>query len=205
MPKIIDKAQKRKEILQAAMRVFAEKGIQKSKMIDIANRAKIGKGTIYEYFDSKEGIFKEAYLAHFKEIEERIFQIMRSGDTALHKIHNLTKTVLTDFFSENSELAGIMMDFWAEGIRTKDEEILDVINLKEMYAVFRNILIEVLQQGIDEGSFREMDKKAVASAVIGSFDGLLLQWTLDRNIFDLQSVTDEWLNVLINGIKNNGD
>ena len=201
MPKIVDKAQKKNEILQAAIQVFAEKGIQKSKMIDIAKRAKIGKGTIYEYFESKEGIFKEAYLSHFKGIEERIFQITQSDDAAVVKINNLTKSILIDFFSDNIEFAAIMMDFWAEGIRSKDEDILDVINLKEMYAFFRNVLIVILQQGIDENSFRKMDKNAVASAIIGSFDGLLLQWILNKDVLDLKAVTDEWLNVLINGIK----
>lgn len=201
MPKIVDKAQKKNEILQAAIQVFAEKGIQKSKMIDIAKRAKIGKGTIYEYFESKEGIFKEAYLSHFKGIEERIFQITQSDDAAVVKINSLTKSILIDFFSDNIEFAAIMMDFWAEGIRSKDEDILDVINLKEMYAFFRNVLIVILQQGIDENSFRKMDKNAVASAIIGSFDGLLLQWILNKDVLDLKAVTDEWLNVLINGIK----
>ncbi len=201
MPRIVDKAQKKNEILQAAIQVFAEKGIQKSKMIDIAKRAKIGKGTIYEYFESKEGIFKEAYLSHFKGIEERIFQITQSDDAAVVKINSLTKSILIDFFSDNIEFAAIMMDFWAEGIRSKDEDILDVINLKEMYAFFRNVLIVILQQGIDENSFRKMDKNAVASAIIGSFDGLLLQWILNKDVLDLKAVTDEWLNVLINGIK----
>ncbi len=201
MPRIVDKERKKKEILQAAVLVFAEKGIQKSKMIDIARQAKIGKGTIYEYFESKEDVFKEAYLSHFKEIEERIFQITRSDEQALLKIQNLTKSILMDFFANNMDFAGIMMDFWAEGIRSKDKEILAVINLKEMYALFREVLISVLQQGIDEGTFREMDKNVVASAIIGSFDGLLLQWILDKDVFDLQTVVDEWLKVLINGIK----
>ena len=201
MPRIVDKEQKKKEILQAAVLVFAEKGIQKSKMIDIARQAKIGKGTIYEYFESKEDVFKEAYLSHFKEIEERIFQIAQSEERALLKIKNLTKSILINFFSHNMDFAGIMMDFWAEGIRTKDKEILAVINLKEMYALFREVLISVLQQGIDEGTFREMDKNVVASAIIGSFDGLLLQWILDKDVFNLQTVVDEWLEVLINGIK----
>ena len=61
MPKIVDKAAKKNEILLAAMRLFAEKGVVNSKMADIAIAAGIGKGTIYEYFRSKEEIFGEAF------------------------------------------------------------------------------------------------------------------------------------------------
>ena len=41
------------------MQVFAKKGVAKTKMIDIATIARVGKGTIYEYFASKEDIFRE--------------------------------------------------------------------------------------------------------------------------------------------------
>ncbi|RMF59539.1 MAG: TetR/AcrR family transcriptional regulator, partial [Calditrichaeota bacterium] len=47
-PKVVDKTAKRQEILDAALRVFARKGFKNTKMIDIAEEARIGKGTIYE-------------------------------------------------------------------------------------------------------------------------------------------------------------
>ena len=60
-PKIIDKEAKKAEILQAAMQVFSRKGVAKTRMADIAVAAGIGKGTIYEYFRSKEEIFAAAF------------------------------------------------------------------------------------------------------------------------------------------------
>jgi AcrR family transcriptional regulator len=61
-----------KEILDAALAVFAEKGFAAARMDDIAVRARVSKGTIYLYFPSKEAIFKALVqevagpqLAHF--------------------------------------------------------------------------------------------------------------------------------------------
>ena len=201
MPKIVNKEQKKMEILQSAIYVFAEKGIQKTKMIDIAEKAGIGKGTIYEYFDSKENIFEEAFHSHFGQMELQVTQLAESSSDAVTKLKILMRTTLVDFFIEHGEFAGIMMDFWAEGIRQKDENILGIVNLKDMYTMFRGVVSDILQQGIDEGVFKTMNKFAVASAIIGSFDGLLLQWIVDREAINLDSLTNELLSVLIGGLK----
>src|SRR5215469_12027017 len=46
------------EILDAALKVFAEKGFAGARMEDIASRAGVTKGTIYLYFENKEAVFK---------------------------------------------------------------------------------------------------------------------------------------------------
>ncbi len=61
MPKIVDKEAKRKKILEASMRVFAKKGVENTKMKDIAKSAGIGKGTIYEYFNSRDEILQKSF------------------------------------------------------------------------------------------------------------------------------------------------
>lgn len=69
MPKIIDNEARKQDIIQAAMKVFAQKGFANTKMADIADRAKIGNGTIYEYFENKDEIF-EFVFTHFMESME---------------------------------------------------------------------------------------------------------------------------------------
>lgn len=55
------KPDKRELILQAAAQVFGEKGFHTATVEEIAKRAGVGKGTIYQYFDSKEEIFNELH------------------------------------------------------------------------------------------------------------------------------------------------
>ena len=81
MPKIVDKEAKKLAILHAAMHVFARQGVVKTKMIDIARYAGIGKGTIYEYFRSKEEIFNSAFQYFFEDVEQALQQVVASkGD-----------------------------------------------------------------------------------------------------------------------------
>ena len=56
--------------MDAALSVFLQNGYEKTKIIDIAQRAGIGKGTVYEYFDSKETLFQcllNSYCQYYKE------------------------------------------------------------------------------------------------------------------------------------------
>ena len=57
MPKIVDREEKRDSLVKAAASVFASQGFSRARIADIAEAADVGKGTIYEYFDSKEELF----------------------------------------------------------------------------------------------------------------------------------------------------
>jgi len=52
-----EKTNKRNQIIEAAAQVFARSGYSNAVVADIALQANIGKGTIYEYFNSKEDLF----------------------------------------------------------------------------------------------------------------------------------------------------
>ncbi len=69
----VDKEEKRKEILKAALVVFSQKGFHKTSMNDIAQKAEIGKGTLYDYFKSKDELFLSLLDFIFSEFFEKFF------------------------------------------------------------------------------------------------------------------------------------
>ena len=201
MPKIVDKEAKKMDILHVAMRVFARKGVVKTKMIDIATEAGIGKGTIYEYFHSKEDIFVTSFTYFFESMESNIGQAMSSENDPIKQLRLLAEISLESILHGGEEYADIMMDFWAEGVRNKNQEFLERIDLKGIYSEYRNIVKGILQNGIDQGVFRNIDPKTAASVFIGVFDGIMLQWIMDRRAINLNKVIDFLLDGFINGIK----
>jgi AcrR family transcriptional regulator len=72
MPAIVDRVAKRAEIVRHAADVFARHGYHATKMQDIATKADIGKGTIYEYFQTKEELFLAIYDSWMTEYEQTI-------------------------------------------------------------------------------------------------------------------------------------
>lgn len=74
-PKIVDREAKRQAILAAAIAVFAEKGYHSTKMADIARKAEMGKGTLYEYFRTKEELPKSIFGLMVQEFDQQISQL----------------------------------------------------------------------------------------------------------------------------------
>ncbi len=201
-PKLVDKAEKKQVILKAAMRIFAQNGVVKTKMADIAIAAGIGKGTIYEYFRSKEDIFAEAYSHIFMETENGIAEILESALQPEEKLRGLMRVTLEKFLVEDGgEFAGIMMSFWSEGIRNKNERIMEIIDLKKVYSEFRTMISGILREGINKGEFRDMDPHITASVIIGAMDGILLQYVMDRSAFSPEKAIAALLENYLNGIK----
>jgi AcrR family transcriptional regulator len=69
------KTDKRDEIVRAALELIAEQGFHGAPMAMIAERAGVGAGTIYRYFENKDVLIKEL----FRELEERIYPSLLSG------------------------------------------------------------------------------------------------------------------------------
>ena len=105
------------------------------------------------------------------------------------------------FIEESADFAGIMMDFWAEGIRNKDEKILGTINLEQIYTEYRSLISGILNDGIQKGVFRPVDTASLAAIIIAALDGVMLQWIMTPELIDMKKITDVLIDGLMNGIR----
>lgn len=80
MPKIVNTDEKKREIAKVALENFLERGYQKTTIQSIALSSKMGRSTIYQYFDNKEAIFFEVVRCFFSEIEERLEDIKENRE-----------------------------------------------------------------------------------------------------------------------------
>ncbi len=78
----MDKAQRRLDVLNAALDVFFEKGFAAARMDEIAKRAGVSKGTVYLYFPSKEALFEAQITAIAQPRAMQIEQILSTAKTA---------------------------------------------------------------------------------------------------------------------------
>ncbi|MEO1223989.1 MAG: TetR/AcrR family transcriptional regulator [Pseudomonadota bacterium] len=72
MPKIVNKEERRHDILEAAMGVFADKGYHAASVKDVAEAAGLAKGTIYIYFESKDAMTIAIVDRHFAGLMKQI-------------------------------------------------------------------------------------------------------------------------------------
>ncbi len=199
-PKAIDKGAKKQAILEAAMKVFAQKGFARTRMSEIALQAGIGKGTIYEYFRSKDQIFHEAFHYFIADIEAAYSQIITEKSDAIEKLSAMIEVSINSFLAAG-DFGGILMDFWADGIRHHQQgEMEQVFNLKAVYQTYRRLVAKVIDEGIARGQFRETDSQVAASILLGCFDGIMLQYILDPEVLDMRKASTSITQLFLSGL-----
>ena len=123
------------------------------------------------------------------------------SDNPEEQLQILIRSSLGSFFESHADFAIIMLDFWAEGIRTKDDTIDEALNLKQVYRMYRGMIVKIIEAGITQGIFRNVNAVANASYLIAAMDGLMLQWVMEPEIFDIDEVIDAICDVTLKGLR----
>jgi AcrR family transcriptional regulator len=166
-----------KQILDAALAVFAERGLAAARLEDIAKLAGVSKGTIYLYFANKEELFRGVVRATVIEFIER-------GEAAFEQHRDPIRA----------------LDLWIEGhwgwIRSStfpamhrlvNSELRDFPDLQAFYATevvgrAQRLVREILERGMETGVFRRMDAD-VASRMLSALFVTHGTWYHQKNSF----------------------
>ncbi|NOY60883.1 MAG: TetR family transcriptional regulator [Calditrichaeota bacterium] len=152
----------RKQLLEAAVRVFSEKGYAATRLSDIGEEAGVTRGAIYWHFGNK----KELFAALFKERVDPFFkfikEILNEDFGPLDKIQKILTVFFERFRCDRDFLANQHLDFIEMKIRNEVPEIRTF--MKEREDKFYEILVDVVNAGIELGEIRkDVDPDAVTS------------------------------------------
>ena len=112
------RGEKRPLILRAATEVFAEQGFNSVTVAAIADRAGIGKGTVYEYFSSKDELLFAVFEWMNEGIFDRIHGLIEVGGTTLERLRGLLD-LGAEITREQLEMQAVVLDFWSASRGTK--------------------------------------------------------------------------------------
>ncbi len=182
MPAIVDKAAKRAQIVLHAAEVFSQTGYHTTKMADIAQAAGIGKGTIYEYFATKEQLFLAVYDAWMSQYELIVRQRVDEASDALSKVDAVRDSAV-EFYESRAAQAPLLLEFWAHALRTDNPAFLERINATREF--LRSIGRQLTHELVRAGWFRDVDVNAFTDLEAGMSDGIFLTWVLEGRGFPL--------------------
>jgi AcrR family transcriptional regulator len=195
-----------RQILQAALEVFGQRGLAAARLDDIARHAGLSKGTIYLYFDNKEDLFREMVRQVIvSQIEDREREIGTTTGSATD--------ALIQFMHQY--WAFIRSEQFAPLFRLIHAEIRNFPDLATFYAdevISRGhrLIGSLIQRGIDAGEFRPVDP-AVAARMLMAPLVMHGVWCGHRECFspvakksDAQ-VLDEIIDFYLNAIRARGD
>jgi len=167
-----EKDQRRSAILNAARKLFFEKGFRYVTVENIARKAELSKGSIYLYFRSKEEIYTQILLNDIDKFNKKSSLIFQNGKSAAELVMDFA-FIYVDFFLNDRELFRIMMTFM---LHTEDMNLAETVN-QHIIEVTNNtvkIIETILQQGIEKGEFpSDINLRLSRNAMWGLLNGII--------------------------------
>lgn len=168
----IAQEEKRRVILDAAVRVFARKGYHGSRVGDIAEEAGIAHGLLYHYFASKEEVLATVFRENWGRLLEAFHQVEASGEPALEQLRRVAKILLRSW-RDDPDLVRVMVREVARSPHLQQQ----VGEIREAFLVIQRIV----ERGQAEGAFRgELDPRLVSWIFYGALEELLTGWVLGQ-------------------------
>jgi AcrR family transcriptional regulator len=194
-----DRGDKRPRLVRAASEVFAVKGYASTRVADIAERAGIGKGTVYEYFSSKEALLFAVFESINEDITARMNAVLADDRSAREQLVNLLR-LGAEIIAEQVKLQPVVLDFWAAS-RGSAFEAQHHTAVVASYTSYRDRIADFIRGGQRRGEFRdEVDVDALAVLVVATMDGLGIQLYFDNSI-DPRRVTEAFGQLLYEGLR----
>jgi len=162
-----------KQIYKAALKVFSKYGYYKSDMDLIAQKAKIGKGTVYRYFKSKKNLFISLAEWGLNQLKDEILTNIEGIEDEVEKIN----TALEVYFNFYKTKKGFYRVLIYEKYNFMDEIAR---KYKETYFAHLHIIENVFQQGIQKGVFKNINTRSASISLMGITDALLFKWLFEN-------------------------
>ncbi len=198
----MEPGERRRQLIEAAAEIFSRQGFANARVSEIAARADVAKGTVYEYFASKEELFLAVFEWHHEQAGARVREEIDRAGAARAKLRALLTTGAR-IIAEQPELYSLSFDFWAAS-QTEELRRRFEATCSAMYEEFRQGVVDLLAEGRERGEVRSgIDDRAVASAVVGALDGLGYQHFIDRSVNPVE-VAEAFLAAVCDGICEEG-
>ena len=196
MPKIVDKNEKMKRISDAALRVFRKLGYPRSRMVDIAAEAGIGKGTIYEYFNNKADILRFAFEQYFRIFSDGAIQTIMKENRPVDKL-----LALVDFSLRHAadweDHCAVYVDYFGAA-RTDEEDRFSLVGMNEE---MKRILRALIEEGQDAGEIdTEFNPMTGAELLLSMFDGVIFHRIFVGWGSDIDSVRKAAIRLITRGL-----
>ena len=168
-----DKARRREEILQAARATFAETGWHHATMDAVAERAQVGKGTIYLYFGSKEAIIAELVLQALDELATRLRLASESCSPSHPKLRLQAMAEAYLSFAENAPDYFRLLTAYDSGNFQQGVSREQQLELLARSKHTLDLVTQVIADGMSLGIFMAGDSRQTAGVLWAALNGAL--------------------------------
>jgi AcrR family transcriptional regulator len=166
----IAQEEKRRLILDAAVRVFARDGFHTSRVGDIAEEAGVAHGLLYHYFASKDEVLRTVFSENWGALLERFEAVEASDEPADEKLRGIVKILLRTWRNDPALVTVMVRE-----VGRSPQLATQVEDIGRAFAVIQR----VVEQGQADGAFRpEIDARLASWVIYGGLEEILTGWVM---------------------------
>lgn len=185
---------KRQIIIDAALEVFSRNGFQDATISEIAQKAGVAEGTIYQYFENKEDLFFFIPIDKTKKFFEELELHLEGINGAIHKIRKFVWFYLYHL-QENPDYARALM------LEMRVNRNFARTKTFRPYKPLTQKILEIIEEGREEGIIRrDVSTYLIRHLILGMLEHLVTRWLLKGQKDDLVAQYNDASELLIQGI-----
>lgn len=160
--------EKRRAILHAAVRVFAERGYHGCRIADVARAAGVAYGLVYHYFRNKDELLESVFAEQWAILINALRAIDEGPGTAPEKIAGVCGFVLDVYKTAPTAVRVLILEV------TRTPNALRAGSTPQTFAAAVGILADLVRQGQERGELRrDLEPVVAATAVLGALEMIL--------------------------------
>ena len=164
--------EKRRQLLDAAVRVFARKGFHASRVGDIAEEAGVAHGLLYHYFASKEELLETVFRETWSELLEAFARVEEAREPASEQLRQVAAILLRSW-RRDPDLVRVL-------VREVGRSQTLPSRVEEIGQVFRAIE-RIVERGQAEGELRgDLEPRLASWIFYGAIEEILTGWVLGQ-------------------------
>jgi AcrR family transcriptional regulator len=164
--------ERRRQILQAAVRAFARKGYHACRVSDIAKEAGVAYGLVYHYYRSKESLLEAIFKETWGAMLETIRSVEEIDEPAREQVRKVTEIVLRTW-KRDPELVRVLVREVTRSTQLQEET--------EEIDLAYQALQRIVEQGQQTGEFRrDLDARLTATIWYGALEEILTGWAFGQ-------------------------
>lgn len=178
---IVDKDKKRRDIAFSVKDLILEKGIKKLTITEIVKKAGISRGSIYDYFETKEDIIFEIVITELLDFQKSLLEKSIDFQSSREKAFALFDFVLSDE-KRISQEREVYKEYLTVSLTSRNDKMVKFN--QECTDLLRKILISIMEEGINKGELKEESLFFVDSLLAAEKGFLLMLWTEEIDVKD---------------------
>lgn len=183
--------QKKQALLREAVRVFNQRGYANASLDDVARNLNITKAALYYYFRSKQEILYECYCMSFDVWDDALEYAIEHGRNGRERVEIYIRRYI-------SLGLGVLLPT----INVREQEALSPEfrqKLARRRRTRRNLLRQIIADGIKDGSIRDCDPRIAVSVIAGAISWLFRVYRPEGDL-SVEDFADKAVHLMLNGL-----